>query len=151
MKSHRASRAFSSIDIPNEFHDIPNRKDGVSMTFLRKATIDDYEQILCLKRQVHSLHVTACPEFYKEIDTPLSKEEFENDLGSDHIDIYVLSEGDKVLGYAFINKMTVANHPFIVDQTMFFIEDFCIDEKYRGKGYGKELFTRLETREGQRV
>jgi ribosomal protein S18 acetylase RimI-like enzyme len=107
--------------------------------------MDDYDQVLMLKQQVHSLHVTACPEFYKDLDKAFSKEKFVEDLNNDRLDIYVLVKEDHgLLGYAYVNKIIISNHPVITNQKVFFIEDFCIDEKYRGKGFGKELFKRLE-------
>jgi Acetyltransferases len=114
------------------------------MLSLRKATIDDYEAVENLKKQVHSLHVKAYPKFYKEINLLSTKEEFAKELGDNSVDIYVLAEHGNILGYASINTMIIENHPTIIDQRMFFIEEICIDESYRGKGYGKELFNRLE-------
>lgn len=114
------------------------------MSVFRKAVLDDYEQILRMKRQVHSIHVHACPEFYKSIEVPLSLRQFQADLSNEAVDYYVLCDSKTILGYAVVNTRTIANHPIIHDRKILYIEDFCIDEQHRGTGLGTELFKQLE-------
>lgn len=114
------------------------------MPVFRKAALDDYEQIQRIKRQVHSIHVHARPEFYKAVEVPLSLQQFQAALSNETVDCFVLCDNKTVLGYAVVNTRIVADHPIIHDQKNLYVEDFCIDEQHRGIGLGTELFKQLE-------
>ena len=43
----------------------------------RKASINDYRIILTLKEQIQSFHHYHKPDFYKKVELPFTKNEFE--------------------------------------------------------------------------
>jgi len=116
------------------------------MPVLRKAALEDYEQILRMKLQVHNLHVNAKPEFYKSVEVPLSFQQYQSDLENGAVAYYVLCANDMVLGYAVTTTRTICGHPVIHDRKILYIEEFCVDEQYRGAGVGTELFRQIEAR-----
>lgn len=67
------------------------------MPVLRKAALEDYEQILRMKLQVHNLHVNAKPEFYKSVEVPLSFQQYQADLENGAVAYFVLCDNDMVL------------------------------------------------------
>lgn len=69
---------------------------------LRKAILSDFDDILLMKRQSHKFHHQNRPDFYKNTDTVIRKEEFENMLNSQDNEIYVVDSGKKICGYAFV-------------------------------------------------
>ena len=96
----------------------------------RQAIINDYEQVLELKKQVHMMHVKAEPGFYKDAECVMTKDCFKEELGKEHI--YVLEDNNKIIGYIFYYVMEINNNPLINDQKILFIDDLCVDNKHKG-------------------
>jgi ribosomal protein S18 acetylase RimI-like enzyme len=107
------------------------------MTF-RKAENSDFLKVLNLKNQVHKKHVVAEPEFYKDINNVMTEKAFLEEVENSHK--YLLENANKIIGYIIYNLIEVTDNPVIYDQKIMFIDDFCIDEKEKCKGYGKYLF-----------
>ncbi len=110
----------------------------------RKATLYDFDDILLLKRQVHDFHHKNRPDFYKAVTSPLEKNEYESFLTSNESEVYVLEFSGKICGYAFVKIIKFKDNPLINDHTRFYIEDICIDESFRKKGFGKFFMRELE-------
>ncbi len=111
------------------------------MAVLRSAGIEDYEFILLLKLDVHMKHVKAEPKFYKSSEDILPRSVYEDELKKNHI--FVLEDKEYIIGYVFTTEITVKDHPLIQDQRILLLEDVCIDEKCRNKGYGSELMRKM--------
>ena len=110
----------------------------------RKANNSDYEQIQNLKRQVHDYHVKKRPDFFSGKENPLENSYFESLLNSSDLKIYVIEDQTRVLGYVITKILSFENNPLIKNHQRLFIEDICVDESYRNKGIGKEIFRQLE-------
>jgi hypothetical protein len=68
------------------------------------------------------------------------EEAFLEEIEKNHI--YLLEKDNKIIGYIFYNLIEVTDNPVIYNQKIMFIDDFCIDEKEKCKGYGKYLFNK---------
>jgi len=112
------------------------------MISMRPGNIADYSAIKSLKDDVHLKHVNAEPTFYKASDGifPIEKylEEIKN--GS----VLVLENNGNVIGYAIIVTMIITDNPMIHDQKILFLDDICISENERRKGYGALFFSKIE-------
>jgi ribosomal protein S18 acetylase RimI-like enzyme len=58
--------------------------------------------------------------------------------------IFVAEENEKIVGHCIVKIRQIKEHPFLHDMTNIEIDDLCIDEKYRHKGLGKELFEEVK-------
>jgi len=112
------------------------------MTKLRLGTIEDYEQVLPLKIDVHEKHYKAEPGFYKSSKNVLTKDIYSEEVKKGNV--LVLEDDSRIVGYAFKVEIDVKDNPLINDQRILFLDDVCIAENERRKGYGKILFKKLE-------
>ena len=114
------------------------------MIEFRNALLDDFLRVAKLKKQIHSDHVRNAPDFYKDVEHPLTIEEY-----TAHLDTignrraFVLLDGSLIVAYAFTQVLESQNHLLIHDQRQLFLEDICIDETLRGQGYGKRLMQEI--------
>jgi len=111
---------------------------------IRKATLSDFDPVLKLKKQVHEFHHKNRQDFYKKSASPISQDEFQKIITSHDQEIYIVEYEKIICGYAFIKIVTFRNNPLIHDHSRFFIDDICIDRKFRKKGIGKALMQELE-------
>jgi ribosomal protein S18 acetylase RimI-like enzyme len=111
----------------------------------RKASINDYNSISILRKQIHDYHSYHRPDFYKNKELPFPKDEFESLFESSESKIYVVESGDKIYGYAITKVLSFQSNPLIVDHKRLFIDDIIIDPENRKKGIGRFLMKKLES------
>lgn len=104
---------------------------------IRRATDGDTAQILNLLVQVCNVHAEGRPDLFKKGSTKYTPNELRDIIHDEGRPIFVATEGETVLGYAFcvINEPT-NNMPV----RSLYIDDLCVDEAARGHHVGKSLY-----------
>lgn len=123
---------------------INNNFNEMNINF-RKAILSDYDDIQTLKRQVHEFHYKNRPDFYRNNDSPFDKNEFEKILMSQDSEIYVIDFDGKMCAYAFVKIIRFKDNQLINDHNRLFIDDICVEQSLRKKGFGKIIMRKLET------
>jgi len=107
---------------------------------IRKAEAKDIPQILNLLSQVLEIHAKIRPDIFIAGRTKYTNDELLEMINNNDNLIYVAVEESYVLGYAMCEilkpKFTNTMHP----HSIFYIDDFCVDEKYRQQKIGQTLF-----------
>lgn len=111
-------------------------KRGKNMQ-IRNMTLDDYNGVDRLMVQVHQLHVKGRPDLYIDVDHIYSLNDFQKMVENQDI-ITVLAEKEGVV--VGICMVSMRAKTCMVKRRTAYMEDLCIDESYRGKGIGRELF-----------
>ena len=111
---------------------------------IRRAIVTDIEVINNLLSQVLEIHAKGRPDIFKTGTKKFSDEELLELIKDDNKPIFVYEENGKVLGYVFVEYEIERNSHSKQDRKSLFIEDFCVDEKYRKKGIATELFKYCE-------
>lgn len=104
---------------------------------IRDIRISDYNEIDKLMKQVHNLHVKNRPDLYVNLEHPYTITEFEKLVEDDNIISVLAEDENKALGLCIV---TMKNKSGMVDKKIAYMEDLCVDEKFRGTGIGKKLF-----------
>ena len=108
---------------------------------IRKAKEKDIPRILELLSQVLEIHASIRPDIFIPGTTKYTNEELVGIPRSENTPVYVaVDENDETIGYAFcvLKQQPFSNN--MVQFSSFFIDDLCVDEKYRGKKIGETLF-----------
>ncbi|KYC49841.1 MAG: putative N-acetyltransferase [Candidatus Methanofastidiosum methylothiophilum] len=105
---------------------------------IRNALLTDYNEVNRLMNEIHIQHCSIFPEFYKSSANIFPKDLFIEECKSNKI--YVIEIDNSVIGFAYIEYISIKDNPAIYDQKILYIIDICIDKEYRNKGYGKEMF-----------
>ena len=104
---------------------------------VRFAMAKDYVAIENIMKQVQELHIEWRPDIYKPCERVLLEEEFlvmikENTL-------LVAEYGETIVGMlAFVYRQVGSDKQ--VSRKVLFIDAMAVDEDYRGKGIGHQLF-----------
>ena len=108
---------------------------------VRKAESKDTKQILEMLSQVLEVHVKIRPDIFTSGTTKYSVEDLQKMIEDKDNYIYVaVNENDTAIGYAFCELRTPKFTSTMKPHRIFYIDDFCVDEKHQRKGIGKSLF-----------
>lgn len=108
---------------------------------IRRAKEKDIPRILELLSQVLEIHASIRPDIFIPGTTKYTNEELVGILRCENTPVYVaVDENDETIGYAFcvLKQQPFSNN--MVQFSSFFIDDLCVDEKYRGNKIGETLF-----------
>ncbi len=111
------------------------------MVSIRNAHEKDGEQIINLLKQVLKVHAELRPDIFIYGTTKYTKDEVTAIIKDKSRRTYVAENDDgEILGYALciLKEQPFSNN--MVPFKTFFIDDFCVDSKARGRHIGKMLF-----------
>lgn len=104
---------------------------------IRYAKPEDYPAAENIMQQVHNLHIAWRPDVYKESNPVLPQEEF---LDAADKCMFVVAEADgEVVGVLSYMYRHVEASGRVTKDTIF-IDVMAVDENYRGKDIGHQLF-----------
>lgn len=107
---------------------------------IRKANINDANGINALLYQVQDVHANGRPDIFIKGTKKFKDEELIEILNGNDLIFYVYEANKKILGYICI-KIIIESESFSkYARKELYIEDLCVDEKYRHQGIAKELY-----------
>ncbi len=107
---------------------------------VRQMIEKDYDDVLRLMNQLHNLHVLGRPDIYKN-DLDFSNEFFMNLINDETKLTLLIEDGGEVIAIAYI---TIRENKIDVSKKIGYIEAVCVDEKFRGRGFGGEIVGQME-------
>lgn len=108
---------------------------------IRRAEERDADRILEILRQVNNVHHDLRPDLFIKDRTKYNKEELLEIIGDDRRPIF-LAEGEEgqVKGYIFCEFQSHAEDNNWPDITTLYIDDICVDDRYRRQHVGKDIY-----------
>ena len=103
---------------------------------IRRANENEYEEFLKLCKQVHSQHVNYRGDIFKEVDVPISKEDYV-DLIENNIFVQVVDR--EIIGYVTLFIKETKNS-ILCNRRFLYLDTIVIKDMYQRKGYGELLF-----------
>jgi len=107
---------------------------------IRFALEKDIPKIGELLLYIDKLHHDGRPDIFK-IGRKYSDEELAEIINNPQTPVLVAtSENDEVTGYCFCIYQQYTDNSVLSDIKTLYIDDLCVDERYRGKHIGKSLY-----------
>lgn len=108
---------------------------------ITKPSINDFNEINLIFKEVHNLHQQNRPDIFK-MNNHFTKEEFQNIL-NDSKEIFLIIKDKHIIGFihATINNKESNN---LISNKNLFISSFGIKKEYQNKGLGTKLFKELK-------
>lgn len=116
----------------------------MSELVIRPAEQRDVPAIGQLLYQIHKVHSDARPDLFTPGARKMGEEDVSALLREDGVLFWVAELDGKVAGHAYCVLKQVRNRSSAPDQTVLYLEDFCVDETCRGQHIGTELFDFLK-------
>ncbi|MCA0147243.1 MULTISPECIES: GNAT family N-acetyltransferase [Rossellomorea] len=108
-------------------------------TYIREATKNDYDAVHRIQRQVHEMHTKERPDHYKMADTTLDQDYFNNLVDGENTKVFLLEEVQPI-AYTILTIKNAAERPILIPKKVVYMDDFGVDQTFRGKGLGKRFF-----------
>lgn len=110
---------------------------------MRLAKEEDLPLIFLLRNQVHKIHVNGRPDIFKmPADASAFCDSLRACLTDENSLLLVYEQEETIIGYAVVS-LKHPNNNITVERFFYFVEEFAIDEAYRGKGYGKAFMQEI--------
>ena len=103
---------------------------------LELATLSDRTAVNTLAKQVHQLHVSWRPDIYEMVEELYSQERFQEAVRLRQL--YVAKLNGIIAGYVSL-KIRDYNWPGVVRRKVMLIDEFCVEEAFRGHGIGTRM------------
>lgn len=107
---------------------------------VRKADKSDISRIIELLHQVDMVHHHLRPDLFKPHTTKYDERELEALLDNENKPIFVCVDDGLVLGHAFCMVTESKGDKLLQDIKTLYIDDICVDERFRGRHVGKALY-----------
>lgn len=106
---------------------------------VRPATIDDMDALLGLQAEIHEMHVEAEPQRYRRAGSEVVRARFCELLAADGAEIFVVDDGDAVLGYLVATQERRDGHPLARPRTFVLVDAISVSSRARRRGVGRRL------------
>jgi ribosomal protein S18 acetylase RimI-like enzyme len=107
---------------------------------IRKAKLTDIDRLSELLYVVHNLHAEGRPDIFTKGKQKYTKEDLVSVLENNNTPVWVAEEKKEVVGYLFAVYEEIKDHKSLVSRKTLYIDDICVDEKYRGMKVGTQLY-----------
>lgn len=102
---------------------------------IRKATPEDYDNLLPLFQQVHDIHVVDRPDN----PTPVEWDFYMKQMYDDQQHLFVASEGAHIIAIVVMKEEEVVESSFVNDRKILVVNSLCVHKEKRGAGVGKAM------------
>lgn len=107
---------------------------------IRMAEGKDIPRLEEILRQVNDIHADGRPDIFIHGRSKYTHEELSGILENPFTPVFVsVDDDDKVIGYCFAMTQDASGHTNLRPVKTLYIDDLCVDEKYRGQHIGREL------------
>ncbi len=116
-------------------------KDGYT---IRRAAERDIPGIMALLVQVDMVHHRIRPDLFNGPAMKYTEEELKAIFADEKTPVFVCTDDEeRVLGHSFCVFQQHLGHNILTDVKTLYIDDLCVDERQRGKGIGKALYSHV--------
>lgn len=108
---------------------------------IRKAQEKDVKRLKEMLRQVQQLHADGRPDVFIAGTTKYTDNEIISIINNENSPVFVaVDDSDNAIGYAFCEIENFSGTHNLKARKVFYIDDLCVDQNYRGQGIGSKLF-----------
>lgn len=116
---------------------------------IRDARAEDCEQVLKLLSELQNLHALCRPDIFKEGQTVMDKEEFQQ-MTEDPNRYMLVAEKDGIIFGMIEMEIKEIVNPILMKRKVGLINSFIVKESMRNQGIGQQLFDEVIKTAGER-
>lgn len=118
---------------------------------IRDLTIKDFEQFNILMMGLHDYHVNNRPDIYNKINKPVTSKawDFEALLQNNNCVLLGADIDGNLAGICVMTIREPSKNPCVISRIRGYIDDICVNKKYRCRGIGTALYNEAVQRARQ--
>jgi len=110
---------------------------------VRKATLDDYDELCALIAEVDELHRSNLPQRFREPEGPTREwEYFRSVITDESVGFFVAEDDGELVGFVHVVVRDSRDFPILVPRRYAFVDSIAVREELRGTGIGRVLMER---------
>lgn len=107
---------------------------------IRKAEEKDVSRLYDMLAEVQQLHADGRPDIFVAGTHKYGKGKILEILKNPETPVFVAVDGGEAIGYAFCEIKKQSGSKNLRNVKTYYIDDLCVDKRFRGTGVGKELY-----------
>ncbi len=108
---------------------------------IRLASEKDVDRLQQMLFTVQNLHAEGRPDVFIKGTRKYNDQKVRDIIACESSPVFVGELDGKVMAYAFCEIIDNNGTDNLKSLKTLYIDDLCVDELYRGKGYGKEIYS----------
>jgi len=110
---------------------------------VRKATLDDYDELCALIAEVDELHRSNLPQRFREPEGPTREwEYFRSVITDESVGFFVAEDDGELVGFVHVVVRDSRDFAILVPRRYAFVDSIAVREELRGTGIGRVLMER---------
>ncbi len=109
--------------------------------YIRLATEKDVDRLQDLLYTVQNLHAQGRPDVFIKDSRKYTHQKVKEIIGCKNSPVFVGEIEGEVMAYAFCEILDNTGTDNLKNLKTLYLDDLCVDEKFRGKGYGKAIYS----------
>ena len=110
---------------------------------IQRANTGHIPGLIRLLYQVGGVHHDIRPDIFRPGAIKYTEKDLEELLADENRPVFVAVEEETVLGYCFCVIEDCRGTTVLTDRVEIYIDDLCVEEKCRGRGIAKALYTHV--------
>ena len=111
---------------------------------VRIATIEDFDRVNELRKQVNDLHVNGRPDHFKAGWNEELQNHAKECIEAENKDILVAERDGVICGMACLDYIDLQENPYRFARKFCRVEEFCVDKAFRRQGVATELMNLIK-------
>jgi ribosomal protein S18 acetylase RimI-like enzyme len=103
----------------------------------------DHEVVALLNKDVHDLHVSLYPEYFKEYNYEAMNDFYQQIMGNSNFLFYIIMDQERSLGYVWLEIKEYQETAFRKSYRSVYVHQLSIIREYRNKGLGNRLMNKV--------
>ncbi len=112
---------------------------------IRLATVKDVDRLQDLLFAVQNLHAEGRPDLFIKNSRKYTHERVREIIACKNSPVFVGEIDSEVMAYAFCEIQDNTGTDNLKNLKTLYLDDLCVDQKFRGKGFGKELYAYVKS------
>ena len=112
---------------------------------LRKATVDDYNNLCELFDEIDSLHRDNLPHRFKKANGPSREQDYYSGLIADeNVGFFVAEMGDELVGFGRVIVSNTPAFPIMVPRHYAIVDSLVVKSGFQKRGIGQMLMEKMQ-------
>ncbi|SDK29030.1 GNAT family N-acetyltransferase [Sediminibacillus albus] len=111
---------------------------------IREGSLDDFQQLLTLYRELYQARALAEPDYFKETDHPIDIEFLEEVLTDDKKRLYVVEKAGEIIAFTIFIGMNQMETARTEQRRIIKIEEMYVRKDHIYKGIDQHLFEKIK-------